>query len=176
MKKIVTFLFVLFTIPSFAQEIAVKTNAAYWVTTTLNIGAELAIAPRMTLDITGNYNPFVFRDNKKIMHWAVQPEWRYWTCQRFMSHFFGVHLHYGRYNAGLEKYRYKGWLVGGGVSYGYQWLLGKRWNLEAELGLGYAYLSYDKYCRSACGKRIGPGHKNYVGPTKFSISILYVIR
>ncbi len=48
------------------------------------------------------------------MHWAVQPEWRYWTCRRFMGHFIGVHAHGGKYNGGLKKYRYDGWGVGGG--------------------------------------------------------------
>lgn len=175
MKKLLTIILTLVAVSSFAQKVAVKTNAAYWATTTLNLGAEFAIAPKMTIDITGNYNPFTFSNNKKIMHWGIQPEWRYWTCQRFAGHFFGVHAHYGQYNAGLKKYRYDGWLVGGGISYGYQWILGKRWNLETELGIGYAHLSYDKYMRQACGKFVDTGHKNYFGPTKLSISILYFI-
>lgn len=161
---------------TFAQKFAVKTNAAYWATATLNLGAEIAVAPKMTLDLTGNYNPFRFSDNRKIMHWAVQPELRYWTCQRFSGHFFGLHAHYGMYNGGIKKYRYDGWLVGGGLSYGYQWIIGKRWNLEAEVGVGYAYLDYDKYLRDKCGKCMGPGHKNYVGPTKLSISFMYFLR
>ena len=163
MKKIITIIFILFTINSFAQKIAIKTNAAYWATTTLNLGTEIALKPKMTLDLTGTYNPFTFSNNKKIMHWAIQPELRYWTCQRFAGHFFGLHAHYGRYNGGLEKYRYKGWFVGGGISYGYQWIVGKRWNIETELGVGYAYLDYDKYHRKDCGKFVDSGHKNYVG-------------
>lgn len=172
------FIWVLLILPafSFAQEIAVKTNAAYWATTTLNAGLEVGIAPKMTLDLTGTYNPFQFRHNKKIRHWAVQPEWRYWTCDRFAGHFFGVHGHYGQYNGGLKKYRYQGWLVGGGVSYGYQWIIGKRWNLETEIGIGYAYLKYDKYLRTKCGKFIEKDHRNYVGPTKLSISFMYFLR
>ena len=74
MKRI-GFILLLFTSSvGFAQKYAVKTNLAYWATTTLNIGGEIALAPRMTLDMTANYNPFHFRGNKKIMHWAVQPE------------------------------------------------------------------------------------------------------
>ena len=74
MKRI-GFILLLFTSSvGFAQKYAVKTNLAYWATTTLNIGGEIALAPRMTLDMTANYNPFHFRGNKKIMHWAVQPD------------------------------------------------------------------------------------------------------
>ena len=73
MKRI-GFILLLFTSSvGFAQKYAVKTNLAYWATTTLNIGGEIALAPRMTLDMTAYYNPFHFRGNKKIMHWAVQP-------------------------------------------------------------------------------------------------------
>lgn len=161
---------------SFAQEIAVKTNAAYWATTSLNAGIEVGMAPKMSFDLTGSYNPFSFRDNKKFCHWVIQPEWRYWTCQRFAGHFFGVHAHYAQYNGGLKKYRYQGWLVGGGISYGYQWIIGKRWNLETEIGLGYAYLKYDKYLRNKCGKFISNDHRNYIGPTKLSISFIYFLR
>lgn len=175
MKSLLLSVLILFAASSFAQEIAVKTNAAYWATATLNLGAEVAVGPKMTIDLTGNYNPFRFKDNKKIMHWAVQPEVRFWTCRKFAGHFFGIHGHYGKYNGGIKKYRYDGWLAGAGVSYGYQWVIGKRWNLEAELGVGYAYLDYDKYLRDKCGKFIDSGHRNYFGPTKLSVSFMYFL-
>ena len=71
MKRI-GFILLLFTSSvGFAQKYAVKTNLAYWATTTLNIGGEIALAPRMTLDMTANYNPFHFRGNKKIMNWSM---------------------------------------------------------------------------------------------------------
>lgn len=173
MKSVLTTVFLLVAITVFGQDVAVKTNVVYWATTTLNLGAEVGISPKMTIDLIGTYNPFKFRDNKKIMNWLIQPEWRYWACRRFAGHFWGVHAHYGKYNGGLKKYRYDGWLVGAGISYGYQWLIGKRWNLEAELGLGYAYLSFDKFIRNKCGKFVDSGHKNYVGPTKLNISFMY---
>ena len=176
MKKILVLLFCFTSGMIYGQKWAVKTNAAYWATTTLNIGGEMALAPRQTLDLTATYNPFRFSDNKKIMHWAVQPEWRYWTCRRFMGHFIGIHAHGGKYNGGLEKYRYEGWFAGGGVSYGYQWIIGKHWNLETEIGVGYAYLDYDKYLRNRCGRFIDSGHHNYWGPTKVSISVMYLFK
>lgn len=176
MKSLLLILFLGWFSFSFAQKIAVKTNAAYWATTTMNIGGEVALAPRMTLDLTANYNPFRFRDNKKIMHWLVQPEYRYWLCRQFMGHFIGIHAHGGKYNGGLKKYRYDGWFAGGGLAYGYQWIIGKHWNLETELGVGYAYLDFDKYIRNRCGRFIDSGHRNYWGPTKLSISVMYLFK
>lgn len=176
MKSVLITVFLLFAITVFGQDFALKTNVAYWATTTLNLGAEVGIAPKMTIDLSGTYNPFRFHDNKKIMNWTIQPEWRFWTCQRFVGHFFGVHAHYGKYNGGLKKYRYDGWLAGAGISYGYQWIIGKRWNLETEIGVGYAYLDFDKYIRNKCGRFVESNHKNYVGPTKLSVSFMYFFR
>ena len=41
-----------------AQDIAVKTNALYWLTTTPNLGAEFAVGDRSTLSLEGGYNPW----------------------------------------------------------------------------------------------------------------------
>ena len=76
-----------------AQDIAVKTNLLYWATSTPNIGFEFGLGKRTTLDLVGGYNPWTLNkdDNKKIKHWMVMPEFRYWLCERFNGHFFGIH-------------------------------------------------------------------------------------
>lgn len=61
---------------------------------------------------------------------------RWWRYEHFAGPFFAVHPAYGRYEVGNDRQRYKGWLTGLGVSYGYTCLLSKRWNLTAEGGLG----------------------------------------
>lgn len=165
-------------LPSFA----IKTNALYWATTTPNLGIELGLSKKVTLDISGNYNPWTFGDNQKIKHWLVQPELRYWLCERFNGHFFGLHGHYAEYNfsnikaLGLENYRYEGNLYGGGISYGYHWILNNRWSIEATIGVGYAYLDYDKYKCEECGTKLKEDTKNYWGPTKAGINIIYIIK
>ena len=45
----------------------------------------------LSLDISGNYNPWTLPDDKSIKHWLVQPELRYWLHERFNGHFLGVH-------------------------------------------------------------------------------------
>lgn len=161
------------------QNTAVKTNLLYDATSTLNLGVEWGLAPKWTLDISASYNPWEFGGNRKMKHWLVQPEARYWLCEKFSGHFFGVHLHGGQYNWGnmfsLKK-RYQGWFTGGGISYGHQWILNNRWSLEATIGLGYAYLNYDRYPCTSCGKKISSGHKNYLGPTKAGITLIYMIK
>ncbi len=173
-----------------AQEAALKTNALYLATATPNLGLEVALAPKWTLDLSGGYNPWTFSDNKKWKHWLVQPEIRYWLCEKMGGHFFGLHLHGGQYNVGnidsyfklfgtdfsqLKDYRFEGWFVGAGLAYGYAWMLDRHWNLELEAGLGYAYTNSDRYQCVTCGSRIEKGEDhNYFGPTKAAINLVYV--
>lgn len=75
----------------------------------------------------------------------------------------------------LENRRYQGWLAGAGIAYGYSWILGKHWNLEAEIGLGYIYTRFDTYPCADCGRKIAEdGSHHYVGPTKAAINLVYM--
>ena len=76
----------------------------------------------------------------------------------------------------LEDARYDGWAAGAGLSYGYQWALGKRWGLEASIGAGYIYLRYYKYDCGACGDKQGNYRQHRFGPTKAAVSFIYYIR
>ena len=76
-----------------AQSVAIKTNLLYDATTSINFGIETRVAPRWSLDISGNYNPWNMPNNAKLKHWMVQPEARYWFCEVLNGHFFAIHLH-----------------------------------------------------------------------------------
>ncbi len=173
-----------------AQNFALKTNLLSDGFLSPNLGMEVGLAPKWTLDVSGQFNLWTLSHDRRWKHWAVQPEARYWFCDRFASHFIGVHTHGGQYNIGgfdgkvkflgtdarkLKDTRYQGWFVGGGVAYGYAWILGRHWNLEAELGVGYSYTRYDRFRCVGCGKKVEsdkPHH--YYGPTKAAVNIVYV--
>lgn len=196
LKKLTIVVLMSVGVSAFAQKAGIKTNLLYDATSTMNLGVEFGLSPKWTLDISGNFNPWTFSDYRKMKHWLVQPEARYWFCEKFNGHFFGIHAHGGQYNWGgmlpwgfkngkmfgsvknthILENRYQGWLAGAGISYGYQWILGNRWSLEATIGVGYAYLSYDRYPCGACGEKLGEGHKNYFGPTKAGITLIYMIK
>lgn len=172
----------------FSQNWGVKTNIVHWAAgITPNIGVEFALNRKYTLEIGGGYNHFNFEDNKKAHHWLVQPELRYWTCEAFNGHFFGVHALAGEYNIGgvdiplgrLKKFkdhRYEGFAYGGGLSYGHQWMIAPKWNFELSLGAGYAYLTYDKYPCIKCGSKLESNDKHYLGVTKAAVSLIYLIK
>lgn len=187
MKIKVCVLFLFLSLPLSAQHVAVKTNLLYDATATFNLAVELGLAPRWTMDLSANYNPFTFSDNKKWKHWMAQPEFRYWFCERFNGHFLGMHLLGGQFNVGNVKFplgiypstkgsRYEGYYYGVGLAYGYHWVLGNHWSIEASLGLGYIGADYDHYDCVTCGEWKGNEHKNYLGVTKAAVSLIYVIK
>lgn len=171
------------------QDVAVKTNVMSDALLNINLGMEFGLAPRWTLNLAGQYNGWTVNE-RKWKHWLVQPEARYWFCDRFAGHFMGVHALGGQYNfanikngisflgsdfSALTDYRYQGWAVGCGIAYGYAWILGRHWNLEAEIGMGYIYTRYDKFECKNCGRKLEKDKShNYVGPTKAAINLVYL--
>lgn len=172
------------------QNIAIKNNLLYDATLTPNAGIEIGLAPRWSADLSGGYNAWTLEGGRKWKHWLAQPEVRYWFCDWFAGHFVGAHVLGGQYNIGnvpldfkwlgrdfseLRTNRNQGWFAGLGVAYGYSWILGRHWNLEAEIGAGYVYTQYDVFECEVCGRKIKenvPYH--YVGLTKAAINLVYV--
>lgn len=183
-------LLVLLGLPVGAQVIAVKTNVLGDALRCVNVGVEMAFAPRWTLDLYGSANAWTLDSGKRWKHLLIQPEARYWFCEPFGGHFIGFHMHGGKYNVGgfdgkvnmlgsdlrkIEANRYQGWLIGAGVAYGYDWMLGRHWNMEAEIGFGWAYTQFDRFRCVGCGKKEAHDQShNYVGPTKAALNLVYV--
>lgn len=148
----------------------------------LNLGAELKLSDKYTLDILASYNPWTFGDNKKMKHILIQPELRYWLGKSFSGHFMGVHAHWAMFNIGNTSFlakiedRYQGSLFGGGFSYGYKWALNAKWSMEATAGLGYANVNYKRYDYPVCGEFIEKKQKNYIGVTKIGLTISYTLK
>ena len=168
-------------------QVAIKNNLLYDATTTPNIGLEVGLSRHTTGQIFYGLNPWKPSDTKQARHWTLMPEYRYWLCSKFNGHFFGVHAMGGEFNLqgisnplnllpfdDLKHNRYEGWYVGGGVTYGYQWILSKHWNFEASVGVGYDYIQYKKSDCGTCGKVTEEDHTHYVGPTKAALSIIYL--
>ena len=170
------------------QNVALKSNLLYDATLTVNAGLEVGLAPRWSFDLSGNYNGWAI-DGHKWKHWLVQPELRYWFCDRFAGHFVGLHALGGQYNFGnfdtslsflgtdysvFADNRHQGWYAGAGIAYGYSFILSRHWNLELELGAGYVYTRYDVFECQGCGRKVEedkPHH--YVGPTKAAVNLVY---
>lgn len=176
------------TVANAQHEVAVKTNLLYDATATINLGAEIPLAQKWSFDLSANFNGWSI-NNHLWKHWLLQPEARYWLCDRFSGHFFAMHLLGGQYNFGnisisnflgndfrtLEDTRVQGWYAGAGIGYGYTWLLSRHWSIEAEVAFGWAYTRFDRYPCAKCGTKIQSDKAhNYVGPTKVAVNLIYV--
>lgn len=169
--------------------VGLKSNLLSDVALSPNIGVELELTPKWTLDISAQANLWTV-DSRKWKHAFIQPEARYWFCESFAGHFLGVHAIGGAYNFGnlnlpfkmlgsdlreLKDKRYQGWAAGLGVAYGYAWPVAKHWNVEAEIGVGWMYTRFDSYPCAKCGSKLQENHPhNYVGPTKLAVNIEYL--
>ena len=192
MKLKISLLIALFLICGWslsAQQMAVKSNLLYGAgALTPNVGAEFGLGDRTSLNLSGSYNPWNLEgsvaDNKKLVHWMGSAEYRWWTCQRFNGHFFGVHALGGQYNVSGynvpmlfdKEYRYEGWAAGAGLSWGYHLMLAGRWSLEFNVGAGYIYFDYDKYACDKCAVLEGNNVKHYFGPTRAGVNLVFMIK
>ncbi|MGM9855912.1 MAG: DUF3575 domain-containing protein [Muribaculaceae bacterium] len=168
-----------------AKDFNVKTNIMGWAMTSINAGVEMDLGARNSLQLHGMINPWNFAHDKRMHHWMVMPELRFWTKYTFSGHFFGFHMVGGEYNLRnidlpfgilpkLEEGRhYQGWLIGFGTTYGYAWKITERFTIEGAIGVGYVHSPFDLYGR--CGRVLKSDHRNYFGPTKLAINFCYFL-
>ena len=178
------------TRPDSLARYAINTNMLYWLSATPNAGIEWAATDRFSLALSFGYNAFNFPGrnnasgqpaNPKLHHWSVTPEGRLWLRRAFEGSYFGLHLLGGQFNAGgvsfpafMRDYRYEGYAVGAGLSYGHEWPIGRHWRLGVSAGAGWMYLNYDKYECGSCGRRLYHRARNIVAVTNASVTVAYV--
>ena len=168
---------------------ALKTNLLHGMgTLTPNLGIEFGLGNRTSLEIHGGFNPWRIKshigDNRKLAHVFVRPEFRYWMCERFNGHFFGLHSFFVHYNIGTidipllfeKEYRYEGIAAGGGLTYGYFLPFSKRWGAEFNIGIGAMWMKYDRFSCGGCEKSAIPESKTYFGPTRAGVTLVFNIK
>lgn len=185
-KTVFLFLCVLLSLTNtYSQKIGLKTNAIQWFLLTPNIGAEIEINKKLSFNIYGGFNPFQLKNDRQWKFYYLQPELRYWLKDSFKGHFFGIDGAFGHYNMARtpiitpkddEGNRYEGTFGLIGLSYGYQWVLSRRWHIEASLGFGYVRTSYEIFINGKNGQFLGRKIDHQILPTTAAISIIYLIK
>lgn len=165
-----------------AQFIAVKTDGLKWAMMTPNVGLELVISERSSLDfsIFGNNNPW----GKDVKLVAVQPEYRYWFNGRPMvREYIGVGLLAATHDITWGKHIYQGDALGAGLTFGYVFDLTTRLNLELYAGFGavayfqkeyYINDNYEDYENGAGSKNNSTGYT--LMPTKLGVAVSYILK
>lgn len=170
-------------------QVSLKTNLLGDAALSPNIGIEVPLHSKWSLDVSGSFNAWTINDHR-WRHWAAQPEIRYWFCECFTGNFLGFHLLGGQYNIGnidldfkflgtdfskLKDSRFQGWFAGAGIAFGHTWILSRHWSMEAEIGAGWTYTRYDRFRCANCGKKIESDRPhNFFGITKAAVNLVYV--
>lgn len=159
-----------------AQRIALKTNALYWAAATPNLGAEFRLNRHLTLSVEGAFNRVKIGsiDTRGEM---LSPELRYWFSARpHARHFLGVTGVAANYRLALKNRNYDGDAYGAGLTYGYSFVLGKRWSMETTVGAGALYVRQMKY-RDGEEKPARPNDVKWTpAPLKAGVSFVYMLR
>jgi hypothetical protein len=157
-----------------AQRIALKTNSLYWATLSPNIDAELRLSGHYTLDL-GMAGNFTTRDNRQLKFVQASPELRYWFSRPMARHFVGLTAFAANYSFKLNEHNYNGDAFAAGLTYGFDWVISRRWNIEATLGAGLVkYRCFDYPVDGV--KPLSPNRdKTVFAPVKAGISVSYLL-
>lgn len=155
-----------------AQMFAAKTNLQLWLTGTVSLGAEVAVSPKVSLEAMAYGNFIPYSTNYKFNAGMFQPGVRFWFSEVFSRSFVGVNALVGGGDFTWNGTQRQGLMYGAGFSYGYAWLLGARWNLEAEVGVSVAHGKYRVY--DDINKWSWFKSKTLVLPSKFGLSLSYL--
>ncbi len=165
-----------------AQHVAIKTNALMWMAATPNFSCEFVTGEHASVDVSllGHYKPYGL-DSKLA---GLQPEFRYWFNGRPMTReFIGVAALLATYDMTWNKNVFDGDAAGIGVTFGYNFALKKRFNIEVFGGFGAVYFqqkqynvndNYDDFFPDGSKRTNANGYK--LLPIKLGVSISYVIK
>ncbi len=160
-----------------AQRIGVGTNALYWGTLTPNASLHVRTSNRSSLNLEFSGRPGLSIGPANLKWLNFSPEVRFWLGKRtgMQRHFVGIVGQAASYRVRWKDDNHKGELLGLGVSYGYDWMLTKRLNLEVTAGLG-AFYNLDNRNHRTDGDAYVYDRHLFVAPIKLGVNLIYFIR
>ena len=159
-------------------KISLRTNLLYWAIATPNLGLEWKPSNSFGILINGLWSHWIWSDKgKHHCTWLVQPELRYYMGEN-KNWFVGLEGHAGEFNFKFGDTGYQGDALGGGLTGGYRLRLGKAFDMDFSLGLGYTNLKYESYTRSndVMVRKEGGLSKNVFAPTQAGVSLIWKIK
>ena len=167
---------------------ALKTNLLHDATLSPNLALEWAFSQHLSVEVSVSANMWDIPDGAKLKHLIAQPEFRWWPCDRFSGWFLDVHAiggylpsvggfwdfsqYYEKF-PNLKTFQLRDAIVlGGGIGFGYDFVISRHWNLELEAGLGYIFTRGDEYTMDVL---VLKGSKfDYIGPTRLAVTFCYL--
>lgn len=161
-----------------AQQFAIKTNALFDAALTPDIGIEIVTGEHssVALSVFGHWKPYGI-DSKMI---TVQPEYRFWFNGRpLVREYIGATAFASSYDMTINNHVYAGNAVSLGITGGYVFPLGERWNFELSGGFGFLFFRQKQYVAdSSYNPSVSPvnagGYKLF--PAKLGATFIYIIK
>ena len=145
-----------------AQTFAFRNNLLYDATLTPNLGFDVRLDSKWTAGAVVGLNAWDIdkEKNKKWRHLLVAPNVRRWLGDSLFK--------------GAKERRLQGDLFALGGKYGYSWILGRAWRIEAEAGVAVGYAWYKEYECPHCGTYLGEGNRIFLLP-QLGVNVVYII-
>ena len=161
---------------------AIKTNLVHDALVTPDLGAEISLAHRFSINVEGVYAWWSRKQTNR--YWRIRGAWlefRLWLGQA-ASHRALTGHHIGIYGSGHDydfEFGGRGWqsprtTYGVGLSYGYSFPIAKRLNLDLGLRVGYSaghLIKYRPDCNAyVCSSR---SFNRYFGLTGLEVTLVW---
>lgn len=155
---------------------AVKTNIAYDAFAVLNLAYECQFAKHWTAELPVMWSLWDWKESRGVRTVAIQPGVKYWFSKPGRGNAVGVDFDLAWFNARWDDSRYQTACrpaMGASLLYAYTLNMGRGWKAEFSLGVGYINTRYNTYFNITDGALIDTRTKNYFGPTRIGISLVY---
>lgn len=178
--------------PDKKTRFALKTNLLYDLATVLNFALEVPFNEKYSILYEHHCPWWLSGSNKYCLQflsfggefrWWFKPQTRPETENRvkrdaLVGHFLGVYGWGGKLDfQNVRKICYQAEFMSAGVSYGYSFPVGKRFNMEFSLSVGYAEIPYRHYNPTddfeiLIRDKYKVGTWKYFGPTKVEVAFV----
>ena len=171
--------------PVNSHPVALKTNLLYDIALLPNLALEIAIPGRWSVEIEGAWSWWNSRKDNTYYHriQAAGIEGRKWFGKKHTNpltgHYLGLYAMGGTYDVKFSNTGYlSDWSYSAGISYGYSFPIGQKFNLEMGLAAGYLGGKYKDYIYDALYDDfpwLRTRERNYFGPTKAKVSLVWLL-
>lgn len=159
------------------HRLAIKTNLFYDAILMPSLEVEYRIDDRWSVAVEGSVAWWKRdRRHKYYQIATILPEGRYWfgTKKPWHGHYVGVFAGGSWYDLENGERGYKGEFFTTGVSYGYMFPIGRSLSIEAGLGVGFLYTTYEEYL-PIDGHYVyqQTSRTNWFGPVKVKLALVW---
>ncbi|MDE6332757.1 MAG: DUF3575 domain-containing protein, partial [Muribaculaceae bacterium] len=155
---------------------AVKTNLAYDIFAVMNASFEMQFARHFSAELPVYWSLWDWKSTSGLRTAAIQPGVKYHFSQPGTGHAVGLDMGIAWYNMRHDQRRYQDCgrpMLGASVNYSYTLGLGRGWSMEFAIGAGYVNTRYNTYYNIDNGALIDTRQRNYFGPTRVGVSLVY---